>query len=125
MIDWDKVRYFTREEFGESLGMSPDPELVGKLDEARHLASKWAGRPVPFIITSGIRPHDTTVVGLQSAHVTGQAVDLRAWTSRDRFYILKALFAVGFSRIGIYDKHIHADVSRIHDRDVVWTGESR
>lgn len=121
-MDWSEIEFFGRDEFRYDGETEPCRKLVRMLDSARRLATERAGRDVPFTITSAIRPPRQTRE--HSSHVTGHAVDIRAWQSRDRFYILEALFAVGFNRIGIYDRHIHVDTSSNHDPDVVWMGES-
>ena len=117
MIDWNDIRYFTRSEFGHYGNVEPNETLVLLLDEAR----RFAGRP--FVITSGIRGprHD----GDRSAHITGHAVDIRAPDSKVRWHILDGLYAAGFNRIGVYDKHIHADVDPTKPRNVTWVGISQ
>ncbi len=88
------------------------PELVDRLDWAREKAG------VPFVITSGFRPGDPR------AHGRGWAVDLRCWYSRPRFKILGALLEAGFRRVGVYDKHIHADLDPDLPQEVIWMGVS-
>jgi len=128
VIDWDSVEHFTRSEFKFRGDVEPHPDLVHKLDKARARATERAGRPVFFTITSGIRApkkkpeqNGDAVFG---PHVTGHAVDIRAHYPRDRYYILEALFHVGFHRVGVYNLHIHVDVSEDHDPEVVWLGRS-
>ena len=87
------------------------PELVSLLDYARQIAG------VPFTITSGLRTVDQNSAAggvSDSAHLTGEAVDLRALDSTTRFKIVSALLKVGFQRIVVYaaDGHIHADISK-------------
>lgn len=98
-----------------------DPELVSKLDTARKVAG------VPFVITSGKRAPEENerAMGVEgSAHISGKAVDLRVPGSRERFLMLKGLFAAGFTRIGVYNAHIHVDTDSTKDPDVVWVGVS-
>lgn len=76
------------------------------------MAREMAG--VPFVITSAFRcpEHNRKVGGTSnSAHLRGHAVDIAARNSREYFKILKALFAVGFPRIGYnkVNKFIHVD----------------
>lgn len=103
-----------------------DNELVAKLDSARHVAD------IPFVITSGLR----TCAGNQqamgadhSAHIKGLAVDLGLGHlvqgyDRDnaRFKMVNALLSAGFSRIGVYDLHIHCDIGQLPDyaQGVIW-----
>ena len=119
MIDWRKVRYFRRHEFGVGEpGVEPDPELVRLLDEARAIAG------VPFVVTSGLRTarRNAEVGGAQnSAHLTGHAADIRCPTSRHRMLMLEALLEVGFRRIGVrYPAHIHVDTRRDLPQDIIW-----
>lgn len=97
------------------------PELVALLDEARDLAD------VPFRITSGYRSPlaNATAGGVsESSHTTGEAVDLAVASSGDRLRMLAALFKVGFTRVGVYDRHIHVDISRTLPQNVCWVGRS-
>lgn len=97
------------------------PELVDKLNTARHVAG------VPFIITSGKRSSDQNerAMGVDgSAHVTGLAVDLRVSDGSKRFAIVRGLLAAGFVRIGVYTKHIHCDLDQNKPSNVMWVGES-
>ena len=120
--------------FSESEVEGLDPVFSYRLDTAREKAG------VPFIITSpsGSRPASGPTSGFRtpdendaiassvkdSAHLTGKAVDLRVIDGLHRFYIVKGLIEAGFNRIGIYTKHIHADVDEGKPQDVVWIGVS-
>lgn len=100
-------------------GLSLD--LVDLLDKAREIAG------IPFVITSGFRvdKENQAVGGVDhSAHANGTAVDLACSISPDRFKMLKSLLQVGFNRIGVYDRHIHADVDLTKDQNVIWWGIS-
>lgn len=103
--------------FKDSEIVGLDIGLVQMLDRARDFAG------IPFIITSGYRsPEYEEGRGRSTtgAHTTGKAVDLRCQDSRSRFLILKALFYVGFVRIGDEVDHIHADICTDRDVNVVW-----
>jgi len=114
------MKYFKKEEFKCNCGVCKkgfeemQPELLEKLDEARDIAG------IPFIIYSGYRckKYNDWVGGSPtSRHMKGEAVDIKADTSRNRYLILDALFKVGFTSIGIYKGFIHADIS---NRRFVW-----
>lgn len=108
--------FFTNEEV-EGL----DKELCAMLDWARGRAA------IPFKITRGLDSpdHNATVGGVQdSAHLKGLGVDLACHTSSDRFLMVQALLLAGFKRIGIYDKHVHADRDNSLPQLVIWTGIS-
>lgn len=108
-----KYKYFSPEEI-----KGLDGELCAMLDRARGLAG------IPFRITSGYRTYDKNT-GLpeavqDSSHLTGNAVDLACSDSLTRFRMLKALFDVGFVRIGVYGNHIHCDNSIKLPQRVLW-----
>ena len=95
-----------------------DINFLAKLDKAREYAD------LPFIINSAYRSpeHNAKVGGKPgSSHIKGLAVDISAKDSRTRFLILDALFAVGFTRIGIADSFIHVDSDIDKSQNVIWT----
>ena len=112
-----KYKWFNNE---ETKGL--DHLFAVRLDHARERS--W----VKYRITSGYRSaqENQEVGGVpDSAHVKGLGVDLAADNSTDRCQILKGLFAVGFKRIGVYDKHIHVDDDKTKPQDVIWIGLSK
>ncbi len=104
------ARYFTEYEV-----QGLDPVLVGMLDEARHIAG------VPFVITSGYRAGDPRPHG----HRVGVDLRCRLRESTKRSKMVFALRKAGFRRIGIYNKHVHADISIRLPQDVLWWGKSK
>jgi len=99
-----------------------DPKFVTRLDNARSISM------VPYKITSGYRsPEGNEEVGgvKASAHTKGLGVDLACADSHQRFRILKGLFAIGLTRIGIYDRHIHVDDDSVKPQEVAWWGTSK
>lgn len=65
-------------------------------------------------------------LGDKKCHGRGRAVDIRCSHSVERMTIVRGLIFLGVSRIGIYDKHVHADTCRIpFPSNVMWTGISR
>lgn len=98
-----------------------EAELVAKLDLARGKSG------VPFTITSGKRSLEDNrrASGVQdSSHLSGQAVDLACADDELRFKMLSALLAVGFTRLGVYDRHIHCDIDQTKKQNVAWIGIS-
>ncbi len=93
------------------------PDFLEMLDDARQQAG------VPFVITSSIRceDHNRDEGGaIDSAHLTGYAVDIRVHGSRERFMVIKGALAAGFTRIGIAKAFVHMDCSPDHDSQVAW-----
>lgn len=65
--------------------------------------------------------HNRVVGGSpRSAHLEGIAVDIVTPDSHTRFRVLRALIKGGFTRIGIYQNHIHADQHPEHPQQVAW-----
>lgn len=95
---------------------------IAGLDPDFYKALQRLAREVefPLHVSSGHRPDD-----LASAHSTGKAVDIAVSNASDRFDLLEAAFRLGFTRIGVYDKHIHLDLDLTRPRAVCWTGTSR
>lgn len=93
--------------------------LVSRLDALR----EYAG--IPVVITEGVPPSDEGSHVKDSEHFEGNGVDIRCADSKSRFLLLRAAFAVGFNRIGIYDRHIHLGVSNNHPQMVTWWGTSK
>lgn len=93
------------------------PELVAKLDLTRDDAG------IPFAIESGMRtPEENKAVGgvPNSAHLTGEAVDIRCLTAEARSKIIRAAIKNGFNRIGIGQNYIHLDISKTLPQNLVW-----
>jgi hypothetical protein len=111
------LNFFKAREFSHPDKM--DPDFLVLLDRIREEAG------VRMVITDSYRPN-----GSKSAHSLGLAVDVSdnsaglAVGSRWRHKVLKAAFALGCERIGIYDRHIHIDASTTHDQEVCWYGSS-
>jgi uncharacterized protein YcbK (DUF882 family) len=92
-------------------------QLVQKLDLARAIAK------TPFGINSAMRceAHNRKDGGIEdSAHLTGNAVDIRCTNSHKRFLIVAALLHVGFKRVLIYDTFIHVDNDETKPQKVLW-----
>lgn len=109
-----KYKYFSDKEI---VGLKP--ELVKMLDEARGIAG------VPFKITSGFRTkeqNDKLKGSVEdSAHMTGEAVDISCPDSKVRFKMIKALLVAGFTRIGIGKDFLHIDIDKTKPQDCIWT----
>ncbi len=106
---WQSLKYFRREEFTDPDEMSLD--FLYLLNAARGAAG------VPFRVSSSYRDDDEN-----SAHMGGVAVDIKCTMSRERMRILAGLLRVGFRRIGIYRNHVHVDLDRTKEQDVLWYG---
>ena len=112
--------YFSHSEFECKCGCGKN-NIDGALVEDLNIARTIAG--IPFIVTSGCRcgAHNKRSGGLpNSAHVSGNAVDLRADDSQERFNILMGLISAGFTRIGISKHFVHVDNDRSKPKKVAW-----
>jgi len=113
---WDEIEHFTPLEFDAPTMM--DHRLLTLLDWVRNDAG------VPVYITSDFREGD------DGAHGEGLAVDIsdniqgNDLSSRWRFKILLSAFSNDICRVGIYDRHLHIDVSTSRAQDVCWIGKS-
>lgn len=93
--------------------------LLDKLREA-------CGQPLP---ARGYRcPTHDKEVGGDGNHPTGKAVDIACTNSHLRFLIIYYAIHLGFTRIGIYNNHIHLDICGLEDgkpTEVIWWGVSK
>lgn len=69
-----------------------------------------------LIITSAYRPDPA------SSHSRRTAFDISCNSSRYRFELIRLLVTLGVNRIGVYPRHIHVDVDKQADQDVLWVG---
>lgn len=100
---------------GENL---TDLRLMKMADQAREIAG------FPFVITSGYRckVKNERVGGVKgSAHTKGLAFDIAIRSSSERYRAIEALMQVGFRRIGVSDRFIHADIDEDKVSNVMWT----
>lgn len=118
---WQNIKHFKPSEFDSrdlpGSGVKMELEFIQRLDTAREIAG------VPFKINSGFRTqaHNKKVGGkTNSAHLRGWAADIECTDSHARYSILDSLFAVGFTRIGIYKTFIHADCDPSLPKGVIW-----
>lgn len=111
------LRFFTPEEFPGGVEHL-SPRLLTLLDNIRFHAR------VPIYVTSAFRDGD------DGAHGRGLAVDISDNLhgadvgSRWRHSVLRALYAYGVRRVGVYDRHIHFDIAPDLPLDVTWAGKS-
>lgn len=92
-------------------------ELLHPLQEARRLAG------IPFRITSGYRcaRHNRDVGGVaDSAHTLGLAADIACPDSASAHPMVAGLIRAGFTRIGIGNGFIHADVDPAKPAPALW-----
>lgn len=114
------MEYFFRSEFNCSCCNMEmmDEMFLRKLDVARDLSG------VKFKINSGFRcpKHDLKLRDNKpnGSHPKGIAADIEALNSRQRFKILSALMAVGFTRFGIGKDYIHVDADITKPAEVIW-----
>jgi uncharacterized protein YcbK (DUF882 family) len=116
------MNYFTMDEFKCKCGCGRhvtkmDSKFLRRLDRARAIAE------YPFVITSGYRcpTYNMTIGGKKkSAHISGNAVDIRVQHSHARYKILHGLIMAEFHRIGVGPDFIHADDDPNLPNEVCW-----
>lgn len=117
------MKYFNYSEFDspdvQGSGQLMDKTLLQMLDEVRDKFDK------PIHITSGFRTpaHNESLPNAKpnSSHLKGLAVDIACTNSTDRFDLINCLLDVGFSRIGVGNTFIHADIDPDKAQGVMWT----
>lgn len=55
-----------------------------------------------------------------SAHKTGDAVDIRVLGTEARYKVIKKAIELGIPRIGIHERFIHLDVDTTKAHPVIW-----
>lgn len=96
---------------------APTTRFLNMLDDAR----EYAG--VPFAVNSGPRceGYNALVGGSEeSEHLTGEAADIDAPTSRARNAIIRGAIQAGFTRIGIGSNFVHLGCSEDKPQNVMW-----
>jgi len=110
---WQEVKHFRQNEFDSEdrpgSGINMKPRVVFMVDALRGLLGR------SFRVNSGFRTpeHNRAEGGApQSAHLTGEAVDIgtRGWTERERCDLVLYALKLGFSGIGIAKTFVHLDV---------------
>lgn len=116
-----KIKHFSPSEFTcngvECYDLMSDDLLI-KLDLARTIAD------IPFHINSSYRDKETNErVGgkTNSAHTRGTAVDISCANSSNRYKIIEAAMAAGFTRIGVAKTFVHIDCDEDLPNCVIWT----
>lgn len=102
----------------EFSGLNISPILVQKLQAMRDIVN------FPIIIISGVRTvkHNKKVNGVAgSTHISFESADILAPTETKMYYLVKAAYLVGFTRIGVNKNAIHLDVSTVKREFVMWT----
>jgi len=113
-------KYFKESEFACRCGCGLNNishALVDKLDEAREMYGK------PMKVESGSRcpawnKHEKGK--RNSAHLKGEAADIRCTTSHDRYRLLNIFCILGFNRLGLGKTFLHADISKTNPREQAW-----
>jgi len=117
----DFGKYFKQSEFDSpdlpGSGINMQQAFLDKLNRAREIAG------VPFVINSGYRTVKSNAAAkgkVDSPHLGGWAADIDLnGQSRQRFYILRAVFQV-FDRVGVANGFIHVDCDPSKDKEVAW-----
>jgi len=94
-------------------------KLISLLDFIRNLIR------TPMLVTSGYRcvERNKEAGGMpESAHLRGEAADIRCTDSKMRYLLVDTALSVGFRRIGISGKDgfVHLDISKTRTSEVIW-----
>lgn len=122
----DITQNFSRYEFACKCGCGYDnvrTKLVESLQILRDYIWMSTGTELPIVIRSGCRcaEHNRRSKGKKSsAHLTGEAADIKCYDSRTRYLLLNAAIRNGFTRIGVGKTFIHLDISATLDDKVTW-----
>jgi len=111
------IFYIMTKYFKEIDDGNMNQEFLAKLDIARGHAG------IPFVISSAYRTpeHNEEVGGAKdSAHLKGLAVDIKVYSSNQRYEIIRGLLFAGFHRIGIGKTFIHVDMDSSKAPRVIW-----
>jgi hypothetical protein len=114
--EWESLDHFGPEEFDHPAMM--EEKLVWSLEMLRRAIG------LPIYISSDYRPSSTT------SHGRGRAVDITddkdsdGISGRWTYKVVTAALALGFTRIGIYNKHVHLDMDPASPQEVIWGGAS-
>lgn len=115
------AKYFKESEFRACTPscslQNMEQDTMRMLDLAREIAG------IPFVLNSAYRTKQWELKKNRkgtSSHTKGLAVDIRCNTDANRYKIVNALLAAGFSRIGIGCTYIHADNDLAKTQRVIW-----
>lgn len=104
------LKYFTPEEFEQANPPCSIDDMNRFFMQRVNTARELAG--IPFPVNSAYRTVEYELEQGRdgtSAHTKGLALDIGYDTPTQAFKIIKALMAVGFSRIIVYKSWIHVD----------------
>ncbi len=112
---------FTKEEMECKCGcglFNMSPKFIMMLEKIR------ADIKMPMVITSGVRceNHNAKVGGSPtSAHLTGDAVDVRYTSSKMLRDMVESAMKHGANGVGVYKSWVHIDIKE-RENPVMWVG---
>ena len=115
---------FSRAEFSCPCAKCETVVAMGLVDRLQRIRDAIR---MPIRITSGYRckTYNAQVGGeTDSAHLTGEAVDVLMPSNEYRAIFIEQMVR-WFSRYGIYDRHIHMDISTTMPSPRCWVGVSK
>lgn len=115
------AKYFKDAEFRKCTPSCSLQDMQQSTMEMLDLAREIAG--IPFVLNSAYRSKAWELSKERkgtSSHTKGLAVDIRCNTDANRYRIINALLAAGFSRIGVGRTYIHADNDLTKSQRVIW-----
>ena len=102
-----------------------DKEIVGLKPELVVILDKMRGEcGFPFKINSGFRTKEQNNklkdAVTDSAHLTGEAVDISITDSTQRMKIISSAFLNGIKRVGLAPTFVHLDLNKTLPQGVIW-----
>lgn len=105
------MKYFKDSEFECKCGCGKT--VIQEVKDRADAAREFLGAPMS--ISSGARcvKHNKDEGGAsKSRHLTGEAIDVKVFNSRQRYLVFKALERAGFTGFDIQRDYVHADTGR-------------
>lgn len=117
------IEYFSRDEMRckcgcNSSGDEMDKAFLMLLDELRVRLNR------PIAVSSGYRciSHNDKEGGVESSsHVRGFAVDIRIYSSYERWQVINEALLLGVNRIGVSRYFVHLDQDPDKPNFLIWT----
>ena len=122
---WNLLQDFINKNNMPTYKYFKDKEIVGLKPELVVILDKMRGEcGFPFKINSGFRTKEQNNklkdAVTDSAHLTGEAVDISITDSTQRMKIISSAFLNGIKRVGLAPTFVHLDLNKTLPQGVIW-----